>query len=113
MQSTNESPFLVPPVGIREEDDRVVIQAELPGVTRENLDLIVEEDDLTIRGVRPAADEKLRTVYSEHPAAEFRRRFVLGNIIDRGRIEASLKDGILEVVLYKTKEETPRRIEVS
>lgn len=104
--------FIEPRVNIFEEEKRIVLQAELPGVSRENLDIDIEGDRLTITGRRPPEAEGVTMVYGERCPYDFRRTFVLGNAIDREKVNATLKDGVLELVLGKIAEPRARKIEI-
>jgi len=104
--------YRLPLVNIQEQEDRVILNAELPGVSRDSLEVTVEGDEVTIAGTRPAPEKGLNYVYRENVDRSYRRKFVLGNTIDRNRIEATMRDGILTLVLRKTQEETPRAIEI-
>ncbi len=107
-----EARFIEPRVNIYEEDERIVLQAELPGVSRDNLDIDIEDDRLTITGRRSAESEAVRMVYGERCPYNFRRTFILGNVIDREKVNATLKDGVLELVLGKVAQPRARKIEI-
>lgn len=98
-----ESLSWVPPVDIYETDDHYILNAELPGVTREDIHVEVSGSDLTIRGERRAdalcAEENYYRL--EGIRGEFRRTFSLPELIDGTHIRASLKDGVLNLVIPK------------
>ncbi len=114
MRTEQERParYIEPRVNIFEEEKRIVLQAELPGVSRENLDIDIEGDRLTITGRRTPEDERVTMVYGERCPYDFRRTFVLGNVIDRDKVNANLKDGVLELVLGKIAKPRARKIEI-
>jgi HSP20 family protein len=103
-----------PPVDIRVEEDQLVLAAELPGVSREDLSLDVEGRHLTIRGEKPAPAEQEGdvSVHRERRFGSFERTFELGFEVDRDKIEASCRDGVLTVKLPKAEAAKPRKIEV-
>ncbi len=107
-----ESRFIEPRVNIYEEEERIVLQAELPGVNRENLDIDIDGDRLTITGRRSPEAQGISMVYGERYPYDFRRTFVLGNVIDREKVNATLKDGVLELILGKVAKPKARKIEI-
>jgi HSP20 family molecular chaperone IbpA len=103
--------YIAPPVDIYETNEGLALMADLPGVSKENLDVRVENDMLTIRG---NASHKAPgdPIYREYELANFFRQFELGEKVDQGRIAAELKHGVLTLSLPKAEEAKPRRIEV-
>lgn len=103
-----------PPVDIRVEDEQVVLAAELPGVRPEDLSLDVEGRHLVIRGEKaaPASQEGDVEVHRERRFGTFERTFELGFEVDRDKIEATFRDGVLTVTLPKSEAAKPRKIEV-
>jgi len=107
----NQERYITPPVDIYETPDGLVVMADLPGVTRENLDVRVDNNVLTIRGMsRPTAPSD--PVYREYELINFFRQFELGEKIDQGKISAELKHGVLLLHLPKAAEAKARQIEV-
>lgn len=104
--------FIEPRVNIYEEPERIVLEAELPGVSRDDLDIDIEGDRLTITGKRGSEAEGVRMVYGERFPYDFRRTFILGNVIDRKKVNAVLRDGVLELVLGKVAKPEARKIEI-
>ena len=104
-----------PPVDIVEEGERLVLRAEIPGVTQSDIDINVENGTITLRGEKKQEKRiDAKNAYrAERFYGAFSRSFVLPKSIDPEAIKASYKDGVLEVVLPKGKESRPRRIEVS
>ncbi|WP_082536659.1 MULTISPECIES: Hsp20/alpha crystallin family protein [unclassified Roseateles] len=105
---------LTPRVDVSEDDTGITLLADLPGVTREQLELRVEADTLLIEGnVDAAAPGGLEAVYAEVRLPRYRRSFTLSRELDPSRIEAQLKDGVLKLRIPKQAHAQPRRIEVS
>ncbi|RMG45379.1 MAG: Hsp20/alpha crystallin family protein [Acidobacteria bacterium] len=102
----------LPPVDVRETDSAVVIEADLPGVPREAIDLRVEGGMLLLTGERPRANGA-GIVRSERPAGRFRRSFRLPPGADPSRITAGYEAGVLTITIPKREEARVRRIEVS
>jgi HSP20 family protein len=104
----------VPAVDIWETEQTLVLQADVPGVRNEDVEIGLEDDVLTINGrVSLEQYDGLRPVYSEFNVGNFFRRFTLGETIDQGKIEADMKDGVLTVTLPKKEKALPRKIEVT
>ena len=105
---------LRPRVDIYETDSDFVIEAELPGIAKDDLNVEIERDVLTISGKRERKDEKdLHGVHLERSVnARFARRFALGKELEADKIEGKLQDGILRLTVPKKEKALPRRIHV-
>jgi HSP20 family molecular chaperone IbpA len=103
--------YVTPPVDIYENGDALVVKADLPGVDKENLDLRVENDLLTIRG-KPTHAISGDPIYREFELVNFFRQFELNERVDQSKISADLKHGVLTLRLPKAEEAKPRKIEV-
>jgi len=86
--------------------------ADMPGVAFDNVDIDLDNDQLTIRGSVRVEDEKGTVLLKEYSVGDYYRQFTLSNVIDRNKIEASMKDGVLKVVLPKAEAAKPRKITV-
>ena len=96
---------------IWETEDALLLAADVPGVTRDHVELDLHDDTLTILAqVGADSYEGLRPLYGEYNIGNFYRRFSLGEAIDREKICADLKDGVLTVTLPKREKAKPRRI---
>lgn len=103
-----------PPVDLYETADRYVLVAELPGLSRDDIDIRVQDGTVTLEGRRqsPAVPcERYHRVERGHGA--FRRRFSVPVPIDSPGVTADLKDGVLTITLPKSADALPRRIDVS
>ena len=105
----------VPPVDIYEtEAHDLVLKAELPDMAREDIELTVERNTLTLKGTRkrPAdvKDEQIRRV--ERRYGSFSRSFALPTTVDAGKVSAEYKNGVLTVKLPYREESKPRSISV-
>ena len=96
------------------DDGALVLQADVPGVKKDDVEINLDKDVLTISG-RVALDEYegLRPVYSEFGVGNFYRRFSLGETIDQAAITADMNDGVLTVTLPKREKAQPRKITVT
>ena len=104
----------VPPVDVHEGEDRSVISAELPGLTREDVQIHAQDNRVVLAGVRRehvSACEEYHRIERGH--GTFSRAFELPVSIVVEDITADLKDGVLTVILPKSREDAPRRIRVS
>jgi len=104
--------YLRPAASIVENADGFTIEADLPGVTREGLELTVDKDTLTIVGRRKEATPGGRALHRETSSLSYRRAFELGREINRQGVAAQFENGVLRVFLPKEEELKPRRIEV-
>ena len=103
-----------PAVDIREENNRYVIMADLPGVDPKDIEITMEQGVLTIKGERASDKEESHEGYKrvERVRGTFYRRFSLPDSADAEHIEAHGKNGVLEIVLPKLEKVQPRKISV-
>ena len=115
-QSSNtatESPALLPPVDVSEDAEGITMQADLPGVPRDNLKLHVEGDTLTIEAeIALPAPAGMEASHAEVGVPRYRRVFTLSKELDSGAIAAELRQGVLTLRIPKARHAQPRRIEV-
>ncbi|NPV87102.1 MAG: Hsp20/alpha crystallin family protein [Anaerolineae bacterium] len=105
--------LFVPLADIYETDDSVYVAADMPGVNENSVDITLDKNVLTIRGeVDAVAPQGYRPVYLEYGVGDYERKFVLSNEIDREKIEASVKDGVLSLKLPKVGPAIARKITV-
>ena len=106
-------PIFLPPADICETNDAIVVMAEMTGVGPDEVDITLERRVLTIRG-RSSANEHTgyQRVYNEYADGDYERVFTLSEAIDRDKIEATLRDGILHLVLPKAEPARARKIEL-
>jgi|SRR5688572_19258810 len=112
---TRSAGHWAPAVDIYEtEGHDVVLQAELPGLSREDIDVTVEQQTLTIKGTRPAVtdvpEDRYRRV--ERRVGSFSRSFTLPSTVDAGKVSAEYKNGVLTVTLPYREESKPRTISI-
>jgi HSP20 family protein len=105
---------IVPPVDIYEDGDCVTLFADLPGVSKENLDVQIDKDTLKVHGKRAAGNgtENVTRWYDEIPAKDFYRAFTIGEEIDREKISATINNGVLKLTLPKTEKTKPKKIDI-
>lgn len=104
-----------PVVDIYDSENAIVINAELPGVTKENITLDVKENILTIKGERKIEEAVRNEHYyrQERCFGSFERAFTLPSAIDPARITANFKDGVLRVEIPKPDEKKPKQIRIN
>jgi HSP20 family molecular chaperone IbpA len=108
-----EQPAMTPRVDVLEDATGITLIADLPGVSRDALEIQVEGDSLAIEGqVSPATPEAMEATYAEVRVPRFRRMFTLSRELDGSRIEAQLKDGVLRLRIPKQEHAQPRRVQV-
>jgi HSP20 family protein len=105
---------LVPPVDVIEKDNEFVVSVELPGVAKEDIDVTVHNGMLTINAESKSdlGTEQARVIRQERRFGKYVRSMRLGTDIDETRVKASVRDGILELVLPKAEEVKPKKIDV-
>jgi HSP20 family protein len=104
-----------PAVDIHETDDGFVIKAELPGVSKDDVSIDVHQNTLTLRGQRKHEAEVKNERYHrvERAYGTFQRSFVLPAIVDQDKVQATYKDGVLELHLPKSEAAKPKRIAIN
>lgn len=103
-----------PLVNISETDKEVVLEAEMVGLTRDDISLELKDDELVITGRARdnEAPKGYTPVHRERCPLQYTRSFLLGENIDRGSIDARYENGILTVTLHKVEAARPRKIEI-
>lgn len=108
----NQDRFLTPEVDIYENKDEYVLEADMPGVTKEGLELTLDGQVLTIVGHRHQESVQGNPLYRESQQYDFRRVFELDPAIDPGKISAKMESGILVVRMPKAEKVKPRKITI-
>lgn len=109
---TGEAPIR-PPVDIWEDKEGITLCADMPGVSKDRLNLRIDGTNLIVEGqVQFELPEKAEALYADVRSSLYRRSFALSGELETAKIEASLKDGVLTVRIPKRAELRPRKIEV-
>ena len=104
---------LVPPVDIYEDNEKIVLLADMPGVSKDGLDIQIEKNVLSINGkIENIVPEEAKPIYVEFGGNEYARSFTIGPEVDVNRIQANLNAGVLKLILPKAEEVKPKKIEV-
>ncbi len=112
-EQTKPGVVFTPSVDIFETDRELTLLADLPGVRAENLTIDLRENTLTLTGkVEPFERANEEDILIEYETGKYYRQFSLSNVIDQGKIDANLTDGVLRLTLPKIEEAKPRKIEV-
>ena len=113
--AANQERDWMPAVDIREEDNRYLLTADIPGVDRKDVEITLEEGVLTVKGERNTKTDVTKEGYRrrERTHGTFMRQFTLPDTVDTGNISAAVQDGVLEIEIPKQDKPEPRRITVS
>jgi HSP20 family protein len=105
--------FIAPAATVLENTDGYTLEVEMPGVSKENLEMWVENNELTILGRRamPSVDGTL--IHRESRSENFQRSFELDPSIDAGKISAKIEQGVVTLTLPKAEQVKPRKIAVA
>ena len=112
-QAAREEAALLPPVDVFEDAAGITLYADLPGVSKDRLNLQVDGDTLTIEGeMNLEMPQGMEATHAEVSLPRFRRLFTLSKELDTGKLSAELKQGVLKLRIQKAEHAKPRRIEV-
>jgi len=113
-ETTVPSRAFLPMTDIFETDQALTVVLEMPGVSKDNVDISVENDILTIEGwIDYSKYEGLQPVYTEYNVGHYVRSFQISSKIEQSGISAELKDGVMTLVLPKAETAKPRKIKLS
>lgn len=103
-----------PAVDVHEDENQFTLEAEMPGMTDKDVDINVENNMLTISSKKEEEkeEEKKGYVLKERRRSSFSRSFMLPKNVDAGKIEASMKNGVLNLTIPKAEEAKPKKIEI-
>ena len=112
-ESTIPARVFVPATDIFETDHALTVVMEMPGVDKDNVEVNVENDVLTINGkIDFSKYDGLQPLYTEYNIGNYSRSFELSSKIEQEGIKAELKDGVMSLVLPKAEKAKPRRISI-
>ncbi len=112
-ERTEYQEFVTPVVNIFETKDGYALEAEMPGVNKDGLEITLEGNEITILGRREAEPIAGEVLFRERSTADYRRLFELDPAIDTGKISAKMEQGMLLLTLPKSERVKPRKITVS
>jgi len=105
--------YVSPNVDITESKEGYLLEAEMPGVSKEGLELLLEGSELTIVGHKQTDAIDGQLLYRESSPTDYRRIFMLDPAIDSGKISAQIEQGVLKLTLPKAERVKPRKIKVA
>jgi len=105
--------FIAPVATVLESAEGYTLEIEMPGVSKENIDMWVENNELTILGRRAAASVESTLIHRESRPENFRRSFELDPSIDVDKISAKVEQGVVTLTLPKAEQVKPRKIAVA
>jgi len=112
-ERTRNRRVYVPKVDIYEAKDAIVLIADMPGVDEKSVDITLEKNVLTIAGtVEQESYEDHNITYSEYGTGDYERAFTISDEVDREKIEASVKQGVLRVTLPKAEPVKAKKIAI-
>jgi len=105
----------IPPADIEEYSDRFVLKLDVPGVDLSAVDITLDQGLLSVSGerIKDAAAKDVERSRTERPFGRFHRRFTLPDTVDAANVQASGRNGIVEVTIPKQPKAQPRRIQIS
>jgi HSP20 family protein len=115
MPALRERGFGWPSIELKEDDKRIFVEAELPGMDEKDIEVTLLENTLTIRGEKRIEEDDSKRQYSERYFGQFERRIPLDSEVDAEKVQAKFKNGVLKVEIPKAAEaqSRARRIQVS
>lgn len=113
VERTRQRRLYTPSVDILERKDDIILYADIPGVDQASIDITLEKNELTLYGtVDVEIPEKHRLVLAEYGVGDYQRVFTLSDEVDKERIQATVKDGVLKLVLPKITAARTKKITV-
>ena len=111
VQSTRET--YTPPIDIHEGPEGLILEADIPGATEKSLQIQLEDNVLNLYArIEPLTPQEARLIHEEYRPGDYHRSFILSDEVDRERITAELKNGVLRLLLPKADRARTRRIEI-
>ncbi|MHC4627331.1 MAG: Hsp20/alpha crystallin family protein [Planctomycetota bacterium] len=107
-----QTQYYQPAVDIRETSGDVILQFDMPGVEKDNVDLTVDKGILTVTG-KADEEESGTAVYRETRVGDYRRQFNLTEDVDADSITAEMEAGVLTVKIHKPEKAKPKRIQIT
>ena len=105
--------FIAPAATVLENTDGYTLEVEMPGVSKKDLEMWVENNELTILGRRAIPSVEGTLIHRESRSENFRRSFELDPSIDSGKISAKIEQGVVTLTLPKAEQVKPRKITVA
>ena len=103
-----------PLVNIIECDKEIILEAEMPGLNKDDINVQIKNNELFIhaKSRKEEVNKGYTVIYRERCPYEYERKFIISDIIDKEKIEARYENGILRIVLHKVESAQPKKIEI-
>ena len=111
LATRDEAVYIAPPVDIFENEESLIVVADLPGVDKDGVDIRVEDDILTIRG-NAKYTQPANVLRQEFTLENYYRQFQLSDEVDQSKISAESKNGVLTIIMPKAEKTKPKQINV-
>lgn len=108
---TSQFPSIAPAVDIYENEDEILLYADMPGATKDNISVNIDNGTMVLSGMRKLVTSGAVT-WEEFSDVQYRRTFSVPQTIDIDKVDAQLKDGVLQLHLPKSEAAKPKRIEI-
>ena len=113
VERTRSGRTFLPATDILENENEIIVMADMPGADEKSIDITLDNKQLTILGtVNPSVHPNMETVYSEYEMGDYYRAFTLSDTIAQDQIKARFQDGVLTLTLPKAEEAKSRKISV-
>ena len=113
MTTATRENYVTPRMNVLEDAEVVTIEADFPGVARDDAEVEVRDGHLILKGDRKSNGAAGRYRVQERRSAGYYRTFALGDVIDPAKVEAKLSDGVLTVTLHKTDRFKPKTVNIN
>ncbi len=112
-ERTRNSKVYVPKVDIYETKEAIILVADMPGVDEKSVDVVLDKNTLTISGTaEPLSFTDYSIGYAEYDTGDYQRAFTISDEVDKDKIEATVKNGVLRLTLYKAEKVKARKIAI-
>ena len=112
-ERTRNSKVYVPKVDIYETKEAIVLVADMPGVDEKSVDVVLDKNTLTISGTaEPLSFPDYSIGYAEYDTGDYQRAFTISDEVDKDKIEATVKNGVLRLTLSKAEKVKARKIAI-
>ena len=112
-ERTRNSKVYVPKVDIYETKEAIILIADMPGVDEKSVDVVLDKNILTISGTaEPLSFKDYSMAYAEYDVGDYQRAFTISDEIDKNRIEATVKNGVLRLTMHKAEKVKARKIAI-
>lgn len=113
MERTRNRKVFVPKVDIYETKEAIILVADMPGVDEKSVDVMLDKNVLTISGTaEPLSFKDYSIAYAEFDVGDYQRAFTIADEVDKDRIEATVKNGVLRLTLHKAEKVKARKIAI-